>query len=202
MLPAGRPPSKRQPSSFQTRTATDEAGELNRRWTRFFDDQPSPSPAERPKQRQTNSAPEVPRNPYQPDISTSTPPTRVHSFTKRLLHINDGPDEGELDSALRKRTNSDRRKAQYSNNIDDPSWTVRRMRTAEDRKTSGEQSTPKPGLGPRPVGGHEKLGTFSGVFVPTCLNVLSILMFLRFGFILGQGGVIGIMGMFNHSLTV
>lgn len=31
-----------------------------------------------------------------------------------------------------------------------------------------------------------KLGMLSGVFVPTCLNVLSILMFLRFGFILGK----------------
>src|ERR1700712_3766604 len=35
----------------------------------------------------------------------------------------------------------------------------------------------------------KKLGTFSGVFVPTTLNVLSILMFLRFRFILGQAGV-------------
>ena len=40
----------------------------------------------------------------------------------------------------------------------------------------------------------KKLGTFSGVFVPTTLNVLSILMFLRFGFILGQAGVLGILG--------
>lgn len=48
---------------------------------------------------------------------------------------------------------------------------------------------------PRPVGGSEKLGTFAGVFVPTSLNVLSILMFLRFGFILGQGGFVGMMGM-------
>jgi hypothetical protein len=55
----------------------------------------------------------------------------------------------------------------------------------EGRKTDA-QSIPKRGLGPRPVGGSEKLGMFSGVFVPTCLNVLSILMFLRFGFILGK----------------
>lgn len=49
--------------------------------------------------------------------------------------------------------------------------------------------------GPK-VGGAmaEKLGTFSGVFIPTTLNVLSILMFLRFGFILGQSGFLGMMG--------
>lgn len=41
---------------------------------------------------------------------------------------------------------------------------------------------------------HRKLGTYSGVFVPTTLNVLSILMFLRFSFILGQAGVLGILG--------
>jgi potassium/chloride transporter 9 len=36
-----------------------------------------------------------------------------------------------------------------------------------------------------------KMGTFEGVFMPTTLNVLSILMFLRFGFILGQMGILG-----------
>jgi potassium/chloride transporter 9 len=46
----------------------------------------------------------------------------------------------------------------------------------------------------------KKLGTFSGVFVPTTLNVLSILMFLRFGFILGQAGVLGILG--EHTSRV
>jgi hypothetical protein len=63
------------------------------------------------------------------------------------------------------------------------------------KPTQPEMSIPKPGLGPRPVGGRQKLGTFAGVFVPTSLNVLSILMFLRFGFILGQGGVVGMIGM-------
>lgn len=43
-------------------------------------------------------------------------------------------------------------------------------------------------------GAPSKLGTFSGVFVPTTLNVLSILMFLRFGFVLGQSGFLGMMG--------
>lgn len=36
-----------------------------------------------------------------------------------------------------------------------------------------------------------KLGTYNGVFLPTALNVLSILMFLRFGLIVGQLGVVG-----------
>ncbi len=40
----------------------------------------------------------------------------------------------------------------------------------------------------------DKFSTFSGVFVPTSLNVLSILMFIRFGFILGQAGILGILG--------
>lgn len=47
-----------------------------------------------------------------------------------------------------------------------------------------------------------KLGTFAGVFVPTTLNILSILMFLRFGFILGQSGVLGMMGESRETGTV
>ncbi|KAI5294833.1 hypothetical protein KEM52_003060 [Ascosphaera acerosa] len=57
-----------------------------------------------------------------------------------------------------------------------------------------------------PVASHvptiAKLGTFSGVFVPTTLNVLSILMFLRFGFILAHGGFIGMMGMLVASYLI
>jgi potassium/chloride transporter 9 len=66
------------------------------------------------------------------------------------------------------------------------SLTTQMHNEAESRKANGDSSMPKPGLGPRPIGGDEKLGLFSGVYVPTCLNVLSILMFLRFGFILGR----------------
>ncbi|KAJ5747936.1 uncharacterized protein N7511_009632 [Penicillium nucicola] len=63
-----------------------------------------------------------------------------------------------------------------------------------DRKDKGHRS--------RSVDEPKKLGTFSGVFVPTTLNVLSILMFLRFGFILGQAGVLGILGLLLVSYTI
>ncbi|KAK3807263.1 MAG: amino acid permease-domain-containing protein [Benniella sp.] len=41
-----------------------------------------------------------------------------------------------------------------------------------------------------------KLGTISGVFVPCWLSIWGIILFLRFGFIIGQAGVMGTMGMF------
>ena len=66
------------------------------------------------------------------------------------------------------------------------------------RNYSAEDKRGKNAYKVLPANGSDKLGTFSGVFVPTTLNVLSILMFLRFGFILGQGGVLGIMGEYFH----
>ncbi|KKY29047.1 putative cation chloride cotransporter [Phaeomoniella chlamydospora] len=61
----------------------------------------------------------------------------------------------------------------------------------------GRRKSPSPNLKPifKADEGSEKLGTFSGVFVPTTLNVLSILMFLRFGFILGQSGLLGMLAL-------
>lgn len=47
-----------------------------------------------------------------------------------------------------------------------------------------------------------KLGTFEGVFIPTTLNVLSILMFLRFGFILCQAGILGMFGLLLISYCI
>ncbi|CUM45614.1 uncharacterized protein AC631_02391 [Debaryomyces fabryi] len=47
-----------------------------------------------------------------------------------------------------------------------------------------------------------KLGTFEGVFLPTALNELSILMFLRFGFIIGQMGITGTFLLLIMSYTI
>lgn len=80
-------------------------------------------------------------------------------------------------------------------NQDDAGQKGHRMHTQSVSTAKDEAPTKlKSGLDPRPVGGSAKLSTFAGVFVPTTLNVLSILMFLRFGFILGQSGVVGMMG--------
>lgn len=43
----------------------------------------------------------------------------------------------------------------------------------------------------RPDSPPRKLGTWDGVFMPVSLNVLGIILFLRFGFILGQAGLLG-----------
>ena len=142
------------------------------------EDQATPSPAERRPHTDGNST-----NPYEPATNDSTPPPREHALTRRLLHLR--PHDGtEHSGTIRRRSSSGRRKTQ-SAAIGEDSLTVKMRNETESKKANADPTAPKPGLGPRPIGGDEKLGLFSGVYVPTCLNVLSILMFLRFGFILG-----------------
>jgi len=168
-----------QYSNFQSRAATDDAGELNRSSSMLIEEQESPSSAERLRPAGSSAPP----NPYEPATNNSTPPPREHAFTKRLLHThqNDGADN--LGTAKR-RSASKRRKAQSTSTGED-SLMVQMHNEVERKKANGDPAAPKPGLGPRPTGSDEKLDMLSGVYVPTCLNVLSILMFLRFGFILG-----------------
>jgi solute carrier family 12 (potassium/chloride transporters), member 9 len=47
-------------------------------------------------------------------------------------------------------------------------------------------------------GKHTKLGVLDGVYIPVVLNIISILMFLRFGSILGQIGLLGMLGRLSH----
>ncbi|KLU84947.1 hypothetical protein MAPG_03981 [Magnaporthiopsis poae ATCC 64411] len=53
-----------------------------------------------------------------------------------------------------------------------------------------------------PARGQNKLGVTSGVYIPVCLNILSILMFLRFGLILGRIGLLGMLGLLVLSYAV
>jgi solute carrier family 12 (potassium/chloride transporters), member 9 len=188
MLAASQPPSTKQASTFRTRTATNNGREL------VIDQERAQSPSKTQDSHHPIPDTPDPPNPYDPATNDTVPPPRRHSFTRKLLHLSDGANDSEASSHLRRRSASGQRKSQSAYDTEEQSLIPRIFHSSERKKGDVETPVPKPGLGPRPVGGHHKLGTFSGVFVPTCLNVLSILMFLRFGFILGQGGVLGMMG--------
>jgi len=161
---------QRSHSNFAVRSARDEAGELDRR----FSAQPSPSPREETPLLSLagqlgQSDPNVARN----DRPSGTTPERDHGIDSMR----------EWFSTI---FHSPHRKGSNGQQATSPGQ--------EHKRSSGDVVKPRPGAFPRPIGGTSKLGTFAGVFVPTTLNVLSILMFLRFGFILGQTGVVGMMG--------
>ncbi|APA09709.1 hypothetical protein sscle_05g044790 [Sclerotinia sclerotiorum 1980 UF-70] len=127
-------------------------------------------------------------------------PTTVnnHSLTNQFLHIFSRP--GSDNDQLPISQEEQHQDPYTAGTMGDNSLTVQ-MHSETDRLQNGAL-IPRAGLVPRPIGGQEKLGMFSGVYVPTCLNVLSILMFLRFGFILGQSGILGMMGMLIASYVI
>ncbi|KAL2007019.1 hypothetical protein VTN00DRAFT_8457 [Thermoascus crustaceus] len=166
-------PGPRKRPNFSTRTAAEDVARLA----------PSDSPSASPllvnrgfDLRATQSA-----SPYEPLNARSPPSPRDHALARKLFGglfgwWDKGGNHQEQDSA-------------------GPSLLRHASLTGEvhlghdgDRKERHAQKA-------RASETSEKLGTFSGVFVPTTLNVLSILMFLRFGFILGQSGVLGMLGM-------
>lgn len=61
-------------------------------------------------------------------------------------------------------------------------------------------TTPKAAAMDPPTRNRNKLGVTSGVYIPVCLNILSILMFLRFGLILGRIGLLGMLGKLHMHL--
>ena len=75
-------------------------------------------------------------------------------------------------------------------------------RRSSTAKNTAESNDPQDGTKSKHGQTRAKLGTFSGVFVPTTLNVLSILMFLRFGLILGQSGLIGMLAMLAGAYLI
>lgn len=183
----GRTPVRKTPqrtrSNFLTRTATDDAAQLDRRHSA------APSTGEESQQNDSSS------NPYEPRTNASEPVPRRHSLTRQIFKSLDGGVDSPL---LKKRSSSNRRSGRHSYG----SVAAETHRSTDAQDSLIKNDAPRPGAMPRPVGGKAKLGTFSGVFVPTSLNVLSILMFLRFGFILGQAGFLGILCMLFTSYVI
>lgn len=54
------------------------------------------------------------------------------------------------------------------------------------------------------AGTDQKFGTFSGVFVPTVITILGVIMYLRLGWVVGNGGLIGaiLVILLAHVVTV
>jgi potassium/chloride transporter 9 len=174
-LTRGRP-------TFLTRTATDDAAQLFRR-TSF----PAFSQDGANRKSEQKGEHNEPDEPNEPPVALSQVEAQQRDNTtgRPLRGSYDGTAE-RSDVRLRSSSSQTTKKGN-----------IHMHANLSPKKGNGSEKPlfPRIGSGPRPVGGSEKLGTFSGVFVPTSLNVLSILMFIRWGFILGQGGVVGMMGM-------
>jgi potassium/chloride transporter 9 len=190
--PPNRRNTHRAKSNFLARTAADDAAQLHRRSSVMPEVDGPQDPPNIPSEL-------APLNPYEPADENSEPEPRKYYFTHRVFQ-GFGDRIGGL---YRRRSKEAQSKSHQGGAVlaDHSSTAQIHARTAYNGKME-ENKGPKKGSLPRPVGGFEKLGTFSGVFVPTSLNVLSILMFLRFGFILGQGGFLGMMGMLIASYLI
>lgn len=177
------PPRSR--SSFLTRTATDVAAQLERRLSTTTEEPQTPLQISGPS-----------GNLREPTADASLLEPRRPELTKGPLNSLDG---GKQPLFLERRSSSSRRKSGHGF-LGSASLTAQMHNNRDIDGKDSSTGGPRIGSMPRPVGGHGKLGTFSGVFVPTTLNVLSILMFLRFGFILGQAGVVGMTGSFTATI--
>ena len=195
-LASRRPAMSRGRPTFLTRTATDDGERLQRRSSA-----PAPWQGKFPPEATTTDSrtDDASKNPYHPLTEQSTPPPRQYAFTRRLL--------GDvLDGTADAHNKPGRSSSQRAQRDVEREPLLEPLLVATDATSNGavkesEADLPRPGA-PRPVGGTEKLDTLSGVFVPTTLNVLSILMFIRFGFILGQGGVFGMLALLVGAYTI
>lgn len=177
---------QRTRSNFLTRTATDDAAQLDRRHSVAH------STAEEPRLSRPFTARS---NPDEVRMESSEPLPPTNTLPRSLSGSLDRASEPLL--VKKKSIGNGRLPARNYGSL-----TAEVHHRAESRDVEGGASISRPGALPRPVGGSAKLGTFSGVFVPTSLNVLSILMFIRFGFILGQSGLLGMMGMLVVSYLI
>jgi potassium/chloride transporter 9 len=177
------PPRRRAPirshSNFAARTATDEGHQLDRRWS-LFPTSPSPSDEQSNLARTQGGLFGIPDR--EVEVGRPTISSRLHSLGSYFgLAYSDDNRHGRSSTPLRTSRNGSG---------------AREQTRQTDKRLDHDHGKPRArSIAKTPGTTSAKLGTFAGVFVPTSLNVLSILMFLRFGFILGQSGVVGMMGM-------
>ena len=150
--PVRRPMPPRTRSNFLTRTAIDAASQLD-----------GASPVVPPVQvKPPKQHLEASGSSFRPQSSASRPTPRRQSSPRKALGITDCSHP-----PLVARRSSSRRRKNGHRLVGDPSLTAQMHATA-DAKDKDDQSTgPRIGAMPRPIGGQAKLGTFSGVFVPT-----------------------------------
>lgn len=172
LSPQSRPQSR---SKFLTRASTDIASQLSRQTSYFSSRTPRNEAAE----------PSIVNERHKSDIYNTLSRAPSHEPTNPNQHYRDGNGRSNMSS---QGPTGRRRKSIHSQHGN--------LYTNAQRQQAG----PNGGLASRSSASTGKLGTFSGVFVPTTLNVISILMFLRFGFILGQSGVLGMMGTYSFSI--
>ncbi|KAJ9310489.1 hypothetical protein DTO217A2_268 [Paecilomyces variotii] len=169
-------PSLRGRPKFSTRTAAEDDSRLAP--DEFLD--ASAADSLRPSNGQSSQTP----SPYEPLTSRSQPEPREHNQTGRWF--------GKLFPSRDGKQRHGRQDISDTQPFHGSSVAI----DVDKRDTNTHRHHPVH------MDNSNKLGTFSGVFVPTTLNVLSILMFLRFGFILGQSGVIGMLGMLIASYMI
>lgn len=186
----GRGTLTRSRPTFLTRTATDEASQLLRRSS-------FPAAASGDALHSSSAADDHGQ-------ATSRPTTARSANSGSIKHPADYPSDsaayGTFDG-LRAGDGINDSSTLHADFVHTPEDALVKPPTAISDKGEKMQM-PRVGAFPRPVGGTDKLNTFSGVFVPTSLNVLSILMFIRFGFILGQSGVVVMLAMLVAAYTI
>ncbi|SNX87031.1 related to Na-K-Cl cotransporter [Melanopsichium pennsylvanicum] len=148
----------------------------------------SPSPSQFNSSTSTNPQVVYADEPY---AGPSSPNLAYHASTVRPRRIHKGvsfsdSNAGPGESGHHAQTAKHYRRPPRSNSgFQDAAYTNAQSGPAQLPRTKSLGMISPAEMAPR------KLGTWDGVFMPVSLNILGIILFLRFGFILGQAGLLG-----------